>query len=204
MKLFLASSLSKVKIDLPLSFDKPVNALKFVCITTAVNPYAADARAWHTEEMQVLNSLGFVLDQYDIEGKTAADVALKLSDADVVYVTGGNTYYLLEHLQKCDFASALQTVLAAGALYIGCSAGAVAACPSINYIGAMNDPSKATLTNFSGLNLVPFHILVHTDHHKYGPIARAIAADKANSHLNLLSLRDNQSLLVTDNYVEFF
>lgn len=204
MKLLLASSLSKVKVPLPFSFEKPFATLKAICITTAVNPYPVEARAWHAEEMQVLRDLGIALDEYDIAGKTAVELEWKFDGADVFYVTGGNTYYLLEQMQKCDFKSVLLPVLEKGALYIGCSAGAVAACPAVDFIETMDDVTKANLTDFTGMGLVPFYLLPHIDHPKYGAQTRTIAASEKNRKRHMIGLRDSQFMTVTDGFIEVF
>lgn len=185
-------------------FQKPLKDLKVICIPTAANIYSEENKAWLYEEMQSFPDLGIKLTQFDIEGKTLEDVQTAIQDADVVYVTGGNTYYLLEHMQKCNFKTAIIPFLEKGGIYIGSSAGMVAACPHIDFIADMDDPTQAQLEDFAGLGLVEFNIMPHTDHPKYGPKALEIMTNYKSGNLPIIGLRDNQAVLIVDNSIEIF
>lgn len=47
---------------------------------------------------------------------------------DVVYVCGGDTKYLVQRMQEIGFKESIETYLSEGGIYIGVSAGSVAAC----------------------------------------------------------------------------
>jgi dipeptidase E len=202
MKLILASSLNdalfgKILHHLP----KPLAASKVICIPTAANVYLPENRAWQTEEMDVLRRAGATLDVFDIAGKNPQQVAQKLEQADIVYATGGNAFYLLEHMQRSGVAGALKALFKRGGTYIGTSAGAVVACEDIDYIAPMDEPHLAKLTSTKGLGLVPYLIVPHTHHPKFDPQARQIFAKPPIGH-HLLGLTDHQALLVTDSVTE--
>ncbi len=50
-----------------------------------------------------------------------------LSNAGIVYVDGGNTFYLQKFMHKTKFWDLIDTNLRSGMLYMGCSAGAIVA-----------------------------------------------------------------------------
>ena len=59
----------------------------------------------------------------------------------------------------------------------------------------MDDPTKATLTDYSGLGLYPDLIMVHADHPKYGPIAQELTAEWRDRGARILPLNDDEVVL---------
>lgn len=203
MKLILASSLTQGVLDKTLHhLPKGLSASKIICIPTAANVYLPENRDWQTEEMDVLRHNGAVLEVFDIAGKNAQQVTLKLEQADIVYVTGGNSFYLLEQMQRSGLAGPLKALLKRGGAYIGTSAGAVVACDDIGYIAPMDDASMAKLTSTKALGLVPYLIVPHTRHPRFDPQARQIFA-KPPVGQHLIGLTDNQAILVSGSVTEW-
>ena len=182
-------------------FGNHPEKLKVVCITTAANVYAEDARDWQKSEMDTFREFGFRLDTFDLLGKTPQQVQNYLADADVIYVTGGNTYYLLEQAQKSGFVEIAREHINQGKLYIGCSAGAVLACHAVDFIQNMDDPSKGNPSGFKAINALQYNLFPHADHYKYGPQVERIASSIDNGYPNIL-LGDNQALLIQGDKLE--
>jgi dipeptidase E len=202
MQLLLTSTFEifSEKLD---RFKNVLSNAKLVCIPTAA--YGEDGHEdWLDDELSHVRKWVGDFQLFDIAGQSAEDVAATLKAADIVYVTGGNTYYLLEQMQKCDFADALKNELERGLFYMGSSAGAVITCPSIDFIQDMDDPSKAALDDFTGLNLVDFYIMPHLDSEFYGEIAQRIVHDLKKKDVQLIGLREDQGLYVQDNYIEVY
>jgi dipeptidase E len=105
-------------------------------------------------------------------------------------------------MQKCNFKSAIVSYLKAGGLYIGCSAGSVVMCPTIDYIHDMDDPSEANLTDYSGLDLVPFNIMPHVDHPRFSETAKEGIRKYSNAQVPIFALRDSQAILISNNCVK--
>jgi dipeptidase E len=78
--------------------------------------------------------------------------------AEAIVVGGGNTFQLLDRLQRESLIEPIRTQVRAGAAYIGWSAGANIACPTIR---TTNDMPIAEPANFEALALVPFQINPH-------------------------------------------
>jgi dipeptidase E len=81
-----------------------------------------------------------------------------LERVDAVFVGGGNTYALLERLRRARLVDAIRARALAGAPYIGTSAGANIAGPTIL---TTNDWNVVALDHFDALGLVPFNINPH-------------------------------------------
>jgi dipeptidase E len=109
--------------------------------------YAAQARARFT-------SMGYELDSVH----EAADAKDAVANAEAVFVGGGNTFRLLNSLYEADLLAAIRGRVEEGMLYMGSSAGAVVAAPTIK---TTNDMPIVQPPSFDSLNLVSFQINAH-------------------------------------------
>ena len=82
-----------------------------------------------------------------------------IKDAHAVYVGGGNSFRLVRKLHELNLAEAIRNRVRAGELlYMGVSAGANVACPSIQ---TTNDMPITYPPSFQAIGLVPFQINPH-------------------------------------------
>ncbi|MDP9196322.1 MAG: Type 1 glutamine amidotransferase-like domain-containing protein, partial [Pseudomonadota bacterium] len=147
-RLLLASNLRDFTPKLDRVFDRPLAEMAVVCIPTAAAGEDNIDR-WLIPEKAALRDRVKSFTEFDLQGKTPEQVRHALAHANIICLTGGNTYFLLEHVQKSGFAQALKPCLDHGAWYVGASAGTVLACPDIDYIRAMDKPDRAQLTDFT-------------------------------------------------------
>ena len=97
---------------------------------------------------------------------THDDPARAVLEAEAVLVGGGNTFHLLRESIRFGVLEAVRTRVAAGAPYVGWSAGANLACPTIRTTNDMPIVEPPTL---DALGLVPVQINPHyTDAHPDG------------------------------------
>ena len=193
-KLFLASIVSntieKLIEILPGSSDK----LAVAFIPTAADPY--EDKWFVDEDRDKLKEKGFNVKDVDIKGKTEQELLEELKDVDIIFVAGGNTFYLLEKSRESGFDKIVKELIQKGVIYVGSSAGATLAGPDIEPIKTLDDPSKApSLKSFNGLNLVDFIILPHFEEKnrkEYGEIIR----ENSEKGYKLIILTDNQAVVV--------
>jgi dipeptidase E len=89
-----------------------------------------------------------------------------LSNVDVIFVSGGNVFYLLA--RKNGFNIVVKDLIEKGIIYIGSSAGSCNAGPNIKPIELLDEPEKAKdLDRTEAFNLVDFVILPHFGKEKY-------------------------------------
>jgi dipeptidase E len=81
-----------------------------------------------------------------------------LLECDAVAVGGGNTFHLLARLYDTGLLDAIRDRARAGMPYLGWSAGANVACPTIR---TTNDMPIVEPPSLDGLGLVPFQINAH-------------------------------------------
>ncbi|GAB3417154.1 peptidase E [Flindersiella endophytica] len=90
---------------------------------------------------------------------TAEDPRELASQAEVVFVGGGNSFRLLKALQRTGLVGTIRDRVRAGALrYMGSSAGTNMACPTLR---TTNDMPIVEPDSFGALGLVPFQINPH-------------------------------------------
>ncbi len=90
---------------------------------------------------------------HSIENK--AEEILK---ADCIMVGGGNTFSLLKQLQDQNLIEPIRKAISSGIKYVGWSAGANMACPTIK---TTNDMPIEQPPSFNALNLIDFQINPH-------------------------------------------
>ncbi|WP_103644761.1 Type 1 glutamine amidotransferase-like domain-containing protein [Campylobacter concisus] len=88
------------------------------------------------------------------------EILSAISQCDIIYVSGGNTFYLLNELRKSRAAQAIKNAVKAGKIYIGESAGAIVAAPDTRYATLMDENSQ-NMSDFTGLNLVDVYVVPH-------------------------------------------
>jgi dipeptidase E len=88
----------------------------------------------------------------------ADDPRRAVAECSAVLVGGGNTWHLLELLQRHDLVRAIRARVEAGAPYMGWSAGSNVACRTIR---TTNDMPIVAPRSLEALGLVPFQINPH-------------------------------------------
>ena len=156
--------------------------------TSPGHPYLALARDWIAEAVGDARRVAFVpyaavtfsYDEYvrrvregldglglEIEGvHTADDPVRAVAEAEAVFVGGGNTFHLLREMHRLGLVAAIRETVGAGAPYVGWSAGANVAAPTIR---TTNDMPIVEPPSFDALGLIGFQINPHyTDAHPPG------------------------------------
>src|SRR5690349_12841403 len=90
------------------------------------------AEPWVTEEERRLQGHGFACESLDVADWPGSDLAGHLAGFDVLYVQGGNTFYLLDRMRRSGADGIIHKLVAAhGMVYCGVSAGSIIAGPDI-------------------------------------------------------------------------
>lgn len=145
--------------------------------------------------------LGFQVEEIDIANKTEKELEILLRDKDIIYVQGGNGFYLLSEVRKSGFDNVVRKLLNSGVIYMGVSAGTYIACPTIEMHNWKRIKENTYgLTDLTAMNLVPFLVSVHYNREKY---REKVKAGIASTSLPVRILTDDQLLLVQDGKVTF-
>lgn len=195
--LLLFSSLRLLINGLPPVLGKPWREFKMVHVITASKgvtnlEYLERNRAFFKKE-------GYQCEELDLDGKGEDELRKILSKKELVYVEGGNSYYLLKSIRESGFDKVVKELLPKGLIYVGGSAGSYVACPNIEMATWKHqDRDRFGVTDFTAMNLVPFLLSVH-----YKPEYRDIVKEKISQvKYPIKILTDEQALLVKGGEVE--
>lgn len=112
----------------------------------------------HDKYLQVLTERG-LNGGYELVGiHRSADPRKAVEAAQAIFIGGGNTFRLLSALYEQDLLEPIRARIRAGVPYVGVSAGANVACPTIM---TTNDMPIVQPPSFRALGLVQFQINAH-------------------------------------------
>lgn len=192
--LFLTSTVNYVAQDLPRHFAKPLTGQRCVFIDTATEVEAGDKK-WVSDDKEALENIGLDVFNYTLTDKTQAQIKKDLDQVDVIYIEGGNTFYLLEKAQQSGFIEVIRDyVLNQGKPYIGTSAGSVIAGPDLTPTKNLDNVRKApNIQGYDGFNLVNFVLLPHWGSKSFRELY-------LNQRLDFAYTKDQHPLVVLTDY----
>ena len=133
MKLFLCSHFSSVGSLIKEEIEnKKVAFIPTASLREGYTGYVGSAR-------KLFKKLGAIVTEIDISTEAYSTIQSVFEDADVIYFTGGNSFFLIDQLRKTGTDELLKKELAKEKLMIGESAGAIICAPSIQYIEQMDE-----------------------------------------------------------------
>lgn len=200
MKLFLsAKSISEdQKQDFIDLVGKKSSDIKFALIQNAADPYESEARSFVDEAEAQLNSLGLNINKIDLRNyqKDITGLYEKLKEFDVMWVGGGNIYYLRWIMKESGFDQIIRKLLNEGAIYGGGSAGAIVSGQVLDKYDLIDDPSDSPALINRGLGLTNLAIIPHWDDEVYQRILLQIKSYYDNTNYEVITLTDEQAIVI--------
>ncbi len=207
MKLLLTSggitntSIAKALFDL---VGKKPEDISVVFIPTASNIEIGD-KTWLIDDLVNLKNQNFKsIDIADISAVNEKIWRPKLEEADVLFFEGGNTYYLMEWINKSGLTSLLPELLKSR-VYMGASAGSMVVSKdlSLRISQSIYKEDLDKTENMLGLNFVDFYFLPHLN----SPYFKKLREDFIKETIKGMSekiyaLDDDSALKIVDGKVE--
>ena len=195
--MILTSSLYE-SIELVKNFlNKNTESKKILFIPTATN--IDEYKKYIHLTQKAFEDFGYEVENFDISIFSEEIAKEKLSQAKIVFISGGNTFYLLQELKRKNLTSYLKERIENGLLYIGESAGSVIAAPDIEYASIVDDKTLATeLDDYTGLNLVDFYIVPHFEEEPFVESSRN-TVELYKDKLDLKLINNKEAILVENN-----
>lgn len=170
---------------------KPLSKSRIAYITTAakkVFDYGFVIR-----QKAGMDTLKLHYTELDIANKSKDEIESVLQGFDIVFMEGGNAFYLLHVIRQTGFEAIIKRLLNQGIVYMSSSAGTYVAGLSI-------EPATWTergfdrfgITDFTAMKLVPFAIKAHYTQEKHEIFKRNLKTFQ----LPIKVLSDEQALLV--------
>ena len=155
-RVFLCSSFADVAEILSKTVSSPLRGNTVAFIPTAsiheeYTQYVEDGK-------NALRALGLRIKEVEITQYDKEKIAKILGDCDCIYVSGGNTFFLMQELKKTGTDQLIREQVERGKLYIGESAGAMIFAPNIEYAKRMDNHLALTpnFNDFTGLGIIDF------------------------------------------------
>ncbi|NNF58548.1 MAG: dipeptidase PepE [Rhodothermaceae bacterium] len=166
----------------------------FAAVTFSFDDYA-------TKVSEAFEPLGYAVDSIH----QMPDTARAVREAQAIAVGGGNTFRLLSRLYRLGLLDLIRKRVRDGLPYMGWSAGANLACPTIR---TTNDMPIIQPPSFDALDLIPFQINPHyTDAHPPGHKGET-RADRLrefielNPEMPVLGMPEGTALRVEDDHLD--
>ena len=158
-QMYLTSSVEFVAANIGERIGAKDKRLAFV--STAAEVLEGDL-PWLKRGRKALAKTGFEVEDYTFTGKMSEEIEKDLRDFDVIFLSGGNNFYLLQTIQESGCAPTLRKLVEGGKTYIGESAGSIIVSRNIYATYIEGDVKAApNLKGFEGLGLVDFLVFPH-------------------------------------------
>ncbi len=157
-------------------------------------------RSYVLEDVKNIESVGIkTIDVIDIS-EPKINWETILINSDVIWVEGGNTFYLLSELKNSGLINDMKDYIK-NKLYVGVSAGSIIAGPSIATAGIEPaDPNEVNLVDLSSYNWVSFDISPHTPS---SVSLENISKYSKESGRKVYAYDDGTAVLVINDKIEF-
>lgn len=139
--------------------NKEIENIKVLYITTAIDGEDDSDTSWIAEEFKTILDLGIKKENIK---EYKMDHEPDLSLYDMIYMMGGNTFYLLKKIRDTKFDIKLNEAINNGIVYVGSSAGSIILGNTIE-LALAYDKNHVNLVDFTGLKLIDGIIVPHAN-----------------------------------------
>ena len=153
---------------------------------------------------KALEKVGMIVEEVEITQFSNEEISSILHKCDYIYITGGNTFFLLQELKRKGVDKIISEQVKSGKLYIGESAGAIIASPDTEYMKNVNfDPIEKApeMEDYSSLGLVDFYTIPH-----YGNFPFKKKGEKViqlyNEKLQLIPISNKQAIFINESIIQ--
>lgn len=180
---------------------KRILFIPYAGVALSYDGITASYDAYEERVSKVFNTIGFEV--YSIHRE--ADPVRAVKDALAIAVGGGNTFHLVYKLHELKLIKAIREAVEGGVAFVGWSAGANVACPTMR---TTNDMPIIEPESMNTLNLVPFQINPHftdTNLEGHGGETREQRIEEfmvVNNNTYVAGLREGTLLSIMDQKIE--
>ncbi|MDX8164381.1 Type 1 glutamine amidotransferase-like domain-containing protein [Acinetobacter pittii] len=192
--LFLASSFSDVYLDFKNSIKESLSGKTVTFIPTASIP--EEITFYVDNDKVAFEKLGIKIEILNIDKESYEVIENTLNKNDYIFISGGNTFYLLQELKRTKTDEIIKKLINQGKLYIGSSAGAIVLAHELDYIKSLDDCSKAPdLVDTKGMGIINFSVLPHFGDEPFSAVTKDIFFN-LHQKLVLIPLTNKQFIYI--------
>ena len=181
---------------------KPFNEVLVAFVPTASNILDGD-KWWVIKDILALNTLGCKIDIVDIVALPKEMCLLRLNQADVIFIEGGDTYYLMDAIHKAGLLEEVKELLHSK-VYVGISAGS-AICSKDCALEASQKLYEEALDrkeDIEGLGAVPFYVFPHYGSKEWFPKVTKENVEQLVYEDSIYLIDDQSAVMVNGETVE--
>lgn len=199
-KIFLTSSFVDVA-DLFVEFAEEKCAGKTVTFIPTAS-LVEDVTFYVDAGKKALEERGLIVDELEISTATKEKIDSTLKKNDYIYVTGGNTFFLLQELKRTGADTVISEQVNSGKMYIGESAGSIVLSRNIEYVKEMDDFTAApNIGTFSSLGMIDFYPVPHHTNFPFKESVEKIISSYKDE-IDLCPISNTQAIVIHDNKFE--
>lgn len=201
-QIFLTSSINFVAQSIAKKLDCKDKKLAFI-YTAAEAKEGGLLAPWNDADRQSLVEIGFQVEPYTITGKSKTELNSDLAPFDAIYMSGGDTYYLLQQSQKSGFISLIRSWVNNGQkTYLSTSAGSIIAGDIVpNYL--FDNSIVKEIDDRHGYGLVNFTIMPHWGSKDFkNKYQSRLEIAYVPTQVPLIALTNNQYIHIQDDQME--
>ena len=193
MKNIILTSCGIIDEELKKQFYRIINKeeikdKKVLYITTASDGENDSDKSWMDDEYKTILNLGF--EEKNIYEYKIGKKEINIKNFDVIYMMGGNTFYLMDMIRRYNFDKIIKSAIDNGIIYIGSSAGSIILGNSVEYALPF-DENNVDLKDFSGLRIIDGIIIPHANRKE-----EFISKVKENIGEKLFLLYDEDGIII--------
>ncbi|NTU46153.1 type 1 glutamine amidotransferase-like domain-containing protein [Candidatus Roizmanbacteria bacterium] len=179
-----------IKQQLLSWISKKSKECKVAFIPTAADP---EEDKWFVgASRQELVECGFQVTDVDLK-QDYKWIKSQLELADVIYINGGNTFYLLKWIRKSGVDRYLNNLIENGTIYVGTSAGSLLVGPNIELAAWKKDwDVNNYIPDSEGLKIVPFEVFPHYEEQYHDLLEQG----RKKVNYEIIPLTDKQGVVV--------
>ncbi len=176
---------------------KEASAIRIAFIENAAD-VIPDSEDWVLSIRQSFKRRGYQVDPIDLRiwQRRPQQLMQRLTGKDVIWIGGGNTYYLRWILKHSGADEMIRRLVRGGMVFCGWSAGAIVAGPTIEYFEAMDNVEDAPELVLDGLNLTQIIIIPHIDNADFIQGAHLANMQLQAAGYSTLPLGDTEALVI--------
>ena len=200
MKLFLYSCyvLAPAHRDaLHRLVGKAPEEITFAAIENALD-VEQDTEAWISESRNAIALDPAQVEVVDLRNWRTDRAGLHqlLASKDVIWVCGGNGFYLRWILKESGADAIIRQLVAQGTVYAGWSAGAVLAGPTLQYYDIVEDLTVVPQVYYDALNLTDVAVCPHMDLEQFAAGMKEVEEKLRQIGIRTAPLTDAMALVI--------
>lgn len=200
-KIFITSSFAGVYKHFPDFVKEDCSGKTVTFIPTASIP--EKVKSYVGADKKAFKKLGIIVDELELSTASNEEINSKLNNNDYIFISGGNTFYLLQELKRTGADQLIKKLIDLEKVYIGTSAGSIVLSPDIRYVKSMDDSSKAEkLDDYKALGIIDFYPLPHHTNFPFKKTVENIISEY-KADLDLRPMTNKQAITVWGDKIEF-